>query len=131
MRFVDDPDGCEHQPCPDRRGRRERVVQVDLLQRDFATLLAAFELGVFELELGAEGQFLGERVGEVDHEPRDVHLAGRIGPRGIGVVDFTVAADGGAFLLVLRGGLRAAETGEREHAENGEAEQRRQGAHGH
>ena len=36
MGLVEDADGRQHQPGPKGRGGRERVVEVDLLQRDLA-----------------------------------------------------------------------------------------------
>src|SRR6266571_4083600 len=98
VRLVDDPHRRQHEPGAQREPVLEAVVQVHLLERHLAPRLAARELRVLDLELGAERQLVAERVGQVDDEALQVHGGWRVGARGVGVVDLPVAAHGGAFL---------------------------------
>src|SRR6266702_2430900 len=98
VRLVDDPHRRQHEPGAQREPVLQAVVQVHLLERHLAPRLAARDLRVLDLELGAERQLVAERVGQVDDEALQVHGGWRVGARGVGVVDLPVAAHGGAFL---------------------------------
>src|SRR5207253_9851695 len=60
VRLVEDADRREDQAGADGGGGREHVVEVDLLERHLAARLATLDLGILQLQLGAEGDALAE-----------------------------------------------------------------------
>src|SRR2546422_684240 len=96
--LVDDPHRRQHEPRAERDPVREAVVEVGLLERDFAPRLPPLDLRVLDLELGAERQAIIEAVREVSDEAGQVDDGGGFGAGGVGVVHLAIATHRGALL---------------------------------
>src|SRR2546428_341081 len=96
--LVDDPHRRQHEPRAERDPVREAVVEVGLLERDFAPRLPPLDLRVLDLELGAERQAIIEAVREVSDEAGQVADGGGFGAGGVGVVHLAIATHRGALL---------------------------------
>ena len=106
--LVDDADRHEDEAGSDGNAGTKPIVEVQLLKGDFATWRAALQFRVLDLELGAEGEAVGERVAQEDDEPLDVRRGRPVLPGRVGIVDLAVSADGGP-LLAMKGRPGAAD----------------------
>ena len=72
MALVDDADRDEQLAGADVEAPVEQEVEVRLFQLEFALVVAAFDDGVLDLELGDEADAIGEPVGEEQDEAAEV-----------------------------------------------------------
>src|SRR5437762_4330908 len=98
VRLVHDADRRQDEPRAKGDPARHAVVQVGLLERHFPARPPPLELRVLDFELGPEGQSIIEAVCQIDDETGEVDDRGGLGTGGVGVMHFTIAPHGGAFL---------------------------------
>jgi len=98
VRLVDDADRGQQETGAQGKALGEAVVQIGLLQGQFATRFAALELGIFDFQLGPERQAIVEGVGEIQDESPEVDLSRAIGTGAVRVMDLAITADGRPFL---------------------------------
>src|SRR6059058_3649495 len=98
VRLVHDADRRQDEPRAKGDPARQAVVQVGLLERHFPARPPPLELRVLDFELGPEGQSIIEAVCQIDDETGEVDDRGGLGTGGVGVMHFTIAPHGGAFL---------------------------------